>query len=267
MGEVAAHQPARLLAVLGAGLVIEVGDLLEPAIAHGSGKRRHDQAAAQPRRQLDRGLGERSDIGRDRPLHRLRRDPHVVERIMLAVMRDAIFRRPQPAHQLHAFLEDALVVVERHMERLVFAPVVAAAAGEIDAAVGEQIERRPLLGDANWMVQRQHRHRRREPDARGVGGDIAEDEIRTGQNAERVEMMLADPGRVHAELVGIERLGDDVGDELIGGAGIVGVMVVAEREIAEVHDGLLEHRVAFGRGRGRRPRPVMRSLLSRARHP
>ena len=69
--------------------------------------------------------------------------------------------------------------------------------------------------------------------------DIGEHQVGAGQHAERVEMMLADPGRVHAELVGIERLGGDVGDELVGGARIVRVMVVAQREIAEFHDFLL----------------------------
>ena len=47
----------------------------------------------------------------------------------------------------------------------VFAPVVAAPGGEIDPPARQQVERRPLLGDPDRMVQRQHRHRRREPDA------------------------------------------------------------------------------------------------------
>ena len=57
-------------------------------------------------------------------------------------------------------------------------------------------------------------------------------------------MMLADPGRVHAELVGVERLGGDVGDELVGVARIVLVVIVAEREIAEFHVRLLPSRAA-----------------------
>ena len=85
----------------------------------------------------------------------------------------------------------------------VFAPVVAAAGGEIDAAVAEQIERRPLLGDADRMMQRQHGDRRREPDVLGARGDIGEHQVGAGEHAERVEMMLADPGRMHAELVGV----------------------------------------------------------------
>ena len=59
--------------------------------------------------------------------------------------------------------------------------------------------------------------------------------------------MLADPGRVHAELFGIERLGGDVGDELVRGTGIVVVMIVAEREITEIHCFLLMRPVSdFG---------------------
>ena len=51
-------------------------------------------------------------------------------------------------------------------------------------------------------------------------------------------MMLADPGRMHAELIGIERLRGDVGDEGVGVARIVFVVVVAESEIAEFHNAL-----------------------------
>ena len=128
-----------------------------------------------------------------------------------------------------------LVVVERDVERQIFAPVVAAAGGEIDAAVAEQIERRPLLGDADRMVQRQHGHGRRKADMLGARGDVGEHQLGRGEHAERVEMMLADPGRMHAELVGVERLGGDVGDELVGVARVVLVVIVAQREISEFH--------------------------------
>src|SRR5262245_5942163 len=47
--------------------------------------------------------------------------------------------------------------------------------------------------------------------------------------------MLADPGRVHADPVGEDRLLADLEHELIGRAGVVRVMVVAEGEIAEFH--------------------------------
>ena len=69
-------------------------------------------------------------------------------------------------------------------------------------------------------------------------------------------MMLADPGRMHAELVGIERFGGDVGDELVGVAGVVLVVIVAEREVAEFHVRLLPLR----RFRRLRYRPAIMHL-------
>ena len=235
MREVAAHQLARPGAELGAACVIEVGHLLQPAEAHRGGERRDDQPAAEPRRKLDRRLGERRDIGRQGLLHRLGRDAHVVELVVLAVMRDAAVRGPQRAHQLHALLEDALIVGEIDLEGQILARVVAAPGREIDAPVREQVERRPLLGDADRMMQRQHGDGRREADVLGARRDIGQHQIGAGEHAERVEVMLADPGRVHAELVGIERLVGDVGDELVGVTRVVFVVVIAEREVAEVH--------------------------------
>ena len=55
-------------------------------------------------------------------------------------------------------------------------------------------------------MQRQHGHRGREPNPRGLSSDIGEDKVRAGQHAERVEVMLAapDPGRMMSSL-SIER--------------------------------------------------------------
>jgi len=142
---------------------------------------------------------------------------------------------PKLADQFQAFFENSLIILEGHMERQIFALVVAAAGGEIDAAARQEIERRPLLGNADRMMQGQHIHCGREPQPRRMSGDIGEHHVRAGQHAERVEVMLADPGRMHADLFGVKRLGGDVGDELVGRAGIVFVMVVAQREIAEFH--------------------------------
>ena len=155
---------------------------------------------------------------------------------MFAVMRDAVIGLPETADQFDALFKNALIVIERDVEWLVFALVVAATAGEIDAPARQEIERRPLLGDANGMMQRRHIHGGRQPDVLGVGCDISEHDVRAGQHAERIEVVLADPGGVHAELVGIERLGGNVGDELVRGAGVIVVVIVAQREIAEVHD-------------------------------
>jgi hypothetical protein len=121
------------------------------------------------------------------------------------------------------------------VEGIILAFVIASPGGEIDAAVAEQIERRPLLGHPDRMMQRQHRDRGREPDAPGLRRHHGEHQVGAGEDAERVEMMLPDPGRVHAERIGIERFRGDVGDELVRAARIVVVMVVAQCEVAELH--------------------------------
>src|SRR5438093_418727 len=47
--------------------------------------------------------------------------------------------------------------------------------------------------------------------------------------------MLADPGGMEPDLLGIDRLVDDVGDKSVGGSGVVRVTIIAEREIAQFH--------------------------------
>ena len=204
MGEVAAHQPARLVAVFGAALAIEIGNLLQTAEAHRGRERRNDQTAIEPRGKLDRGFRKRRDIERHRVLDRLRRDRHILELVMLAIVVDALAARtPELAENLHAFVEDRLVVIEGDAERQIFPAVVAAAGGKIDASAGKQIKCRPLFGDADRIVQRQHRNRGRKADMFGARSDISQHHFRRGIHAERIEMMLADPGRMHADLVGV----------------------------------------------------------------
>ena len=48
-------------------------------------------------------------------------------------------------------------------------------------------------------------------------------------------MVLADPGRMHADTIGVDGFLGDVADELVGGARIVFVVIVAQGEVAEVH--------------------------------
>jgi hypothetical protein len=86
------------------------------------------------------------------------------------------------------------------------------------------------------MVQRQHRHRRREPDVLGSRRNIGEHQIRAGQHAKRIEVMLADPGRMHAESIGMQRFFRDVGDELVRCPRVVLVVIVAQGEVAKFHN-------------------------------
>src|SRR6266536_3180642 len=237
--KVAAHEPLWGGAMLGTALLIEFGDLLEPAIAHRGGERSDDKSAPEPGGKLDRRLGEGSHIGRQGPLHGLRRDRYVIEGVVPATVRDRRVGGPQPADHLHAFLEHRLIVLERYVEGQILAAVVSAPGGEINASTTEQVQRRPLLGDANGVMEREHGHGRRESYVSGAGRDIGQHDVRTGQHPERAEMMFADPYGVHAELLRVERLRRDIRDELIRRARVAQVVIVAQREVAEVHVSIL----------------------------
>ena len=53
--------------------------------------------------------------------------------------------------------------------------------------------------------------------------------------------MLADPGRMHADVLGINRLIANFEHELLGGSRIVLVAIVAEREVSEFHLSILPY--------------------------
>ena len=219
----------------GAGLVIELGDLPQSAIGHRRRERRDDEAAAEPPGKFDRRLREGGDIGRQRALHRFGGDRDIVEPVMPAVMGDRPVGRPETADHLHPFFEYFLIVLERDVQRQILAPVVTAAGGEIDAAAGEQVQRRPLLGDPDRMMQRQDRDGGRKADAFRPSRDIGEHQIGAGKHAQCAEMMLADPRGVKADLIGINRLVEYICNKGVGRSFIVLVMIVAQREIAEFH--------------------------------
>jgi len=60
-------------------------------------------------------------------------------------------------------------------------------------------------------------------------------QIGAGGDAQRAEMMLADPDGMEAQRLGVERLVDDVEHQRVRTPGIADVMIVAQREIAEFH--------------------------------
>src|SRR5262249_16142251 len=79
-------------------------------------------------------------------------------------------------------------------------------------------------------------HCGREPDALRSRGEVGEHQIRGREHAQRVEMVLADPSRVHAEPVGVQGLLRDVGDELVRRPRVVFVVIIAQGEVAEFHN-------------------------------
>ena len=122
------------------------------------------------------------------------------------------------------------------------APVIAAARGEIDAPAAHKVEGRPLLGDTDRGMQWQNSDGGSQPDATRPRRDIGEHQIRAGKHAQGAKVMLADPRRVQANLFGVNRLVENIGDEGIGPARIVVVVIVAQREIAEFHLASLNRR-------------------------
>src|SRR5260370_923942 len=114
-----------------------------------------------------------------------------------------------------------------------------------------QAARRPALFRARVLVDicylpqpavsngsregRNRRHGRCEPDTLRACRDMSEHLVRTREHAETAEVMLADPGGIQPYLFGVDRLVEDVGDDLIGAAPIILVVVVAQREVAEFH--------------------------------
>ena len=91
------------------------------------------------------------------------------------------------------------------------------------------------------VMQRQDLHRRSEANAFGLRNNACEQNVGARINPKRVEMMLAHPCRVVAELVRQHRLLADLFNELVSRARVSGVSVVAQREVAELHPDILCH--------------------------
>ncbi len=81
----------------------------------------------------------------------------------------------------------------------------------------------------------QQHDRRSQANTLGGAGQLTQQYIGAGIDAEQVEMVLADPHRVQTDLLGIKRLGVDILDELLGSARVVDVTVITESEIAKLH--------------------------------
>ena len=105
-----------------------------------------------------------------RLLRRRRLDHDVLEMPEAAVVGEALARRPRPRHHRDRLLEARLGLFRRDLKTLELAVPVALADAEIEAAAGDQIERRRLLGEQHRIVPGQHHHRRAEPQRLGAHG-------------------------------------------------------------------------------------------------
>ena len=91
--------------------------------------------------------------------------------------------------------------------------IAARANADFEAAATQQVGDDGILGDADRQLQRQGDDAGAQANARGVGRDMRQEDEGRGQAAfSFVEMMLGDPGRIEAVLLGV--------DDLFGGESI-----------------------------------------------
>ena len=179
----------------------------------------------------------------------------------------------QVEHELQLLLEVLAVLVgidQRRAERFDLARVVAAADAHDDAAVGDDVGHRVVLGQPDRMPHRQHVERAAEFQALGLRGEPQAELHQVGQAlvAFVLEVVLGGPQRVVAELV--HHLGDVArGEEHLAEA-VVGIAAVVRRraveaDVVEVDLADIEDVEAFdhgcadpvsGRWRGVEPPPV-----------
>ena len=147
---------------------------------------------------------------------------------ILALERDTLLVEAGE-QELELLLEVLAVLVgveQRGAERFHLARVVAAADAHDDAAVGDDVGHRVVLGEPDRMPHRQHVERAAEFQALGLGGEPEAELHQVGQAlvAFALEVVLGGPQRVVAEFV--HHLGDVAGGEEDLGEAVVGVAAV-----------------------------------------
>ncbi len=154
---------------------------------------------------------------RMRLLRRRRLDDDVLEAPELAVMREALLRRPGLHDHVERFIEARVGFLDRQAEAGEFVVPIALADAEIEPAAGQQIDGRRLLGDQNRIVPGQNQNRRAEPQRLGLRRHPGEQRQACRDLAEAGEMMLDQKARVIAERLGLDIVVDEL---LIALAGI-----------------------------------------------
>ncbi len=160
-----------------------------------------------------------------------------LERPVFAVMFDRP-ARPGLQHDRLGLLEALLRLLGRDVVALVVVDVVrrAAAQSRDDPPLGDVVEQRDLLGQADRVVQRDLRDGEADLDAAGRGGQRGGKAERIDVGADAVEMVLGQPQGVEAKLLRQPGLGDGLVDHALV---LSRVAAFREQEIAEFHVGLL----------------------------
>src|SRR5262249_30587290 len=133
-----------------------------------------------------------------------------------AAMGEALARRPRADHQRDRLVEARLRLLGRDLEAVELAVAIALADAEVEAAAGDEIERRRLLGEQHWIVPGQHDDAGAEPQGRGAHGERREQHQRRRHLVPAGEVVLDQEGRAVAERLGLDIVVEPVAKALAG---------------------------------------------------
>ena len=154
---------------------------------------------------------------------------------MAAAFHVALFQRVEDQFGILDEEIAALVLIEA--EALVLDSRETAADAENEAAVGEMVEQRGLLGDPNRIVPGQHHHHRAELHVLGLARHVGQELQHVGAHRVVVEVMLDRPDRVESERLGHLGKPQFVAIDLGVGKCVVGILESCS--VAYVHGILL----------------------------
>src|SRR4029077_2629267 len=124
------------------------------------------------------------------PLRRWRLNDDILEVPETALVRKAFARGPGACHHFDRFLEARFGLLGCNLKSLEFAVAVTLADAKIEAATGQQIERRRLFGQQYRIVPRRHDPGRAKPQGRGAHGRGSEQHQRGGHLVPAAEMVF-----------------------------------------------------------------------------
>ena len=146
--------------------------------------------------------------GRMRLLHRARLDDDALELPAPSAVREAIGGGPRRAQEGHGLLEPLGRLLDRDAKARELRRPIALADAEVQAPVGQEVDRGHLLGQQHRIVPGQHHHRRAEPNPVGAAGQITQEIEGSRQLPDAGEVVFDHEYAVIAELLGMEHIID-----------------------------------------------------------
>ena len=143
-------------------------------------------------------------------MHVARPDHHVVETVALAVETELLASEAMAQH-LDAFVGQRHAARDGQAESAELVRRVAHADANLDAAVADIVEHSEVLGQPDWVVERQQADVARKPHALGTRGDRARHGHPRRQVAVIEKVMLGEPDEIESESVEHDHLVHDRG--------------------------------------------------------